>query len=150
MTREWVADPGTFVEANAVVARIDVTDQRLARAEQSARATRAEVNLRSLERELERLRQSGEAVPRFELDQAQSNRDLAAADLQVAQALVAQTDEQLARSSLHAPFADFTRPALVAKKSSPMIWTFPAAERVNERIATASFSANGSSTETIG
>jgi RND family efflux transporter MFP subunit len=102
---EWVADPGTFVEANAVVARIDVTDQRLARAEQSARATRAEVNLRSLERELERLRQSGEAVPRFELDQAQSNRDLAAADLQVAQALVAQTDEQLARSSLHAPFA---------------------------------------------
>ena len=34
---EWVADPGTFVEANAVVARIDVTDQRLARAEQSAR-----------------------------------------------------------------------------------------------------------------
>lgn len=102
---EWVADPGTVADENTVVARIDVSELRLARAEQAARAARAELNLQSMERELARLQASGTAVSRFELDQAQSNRDLAKADLDVARALVAQTDEQLARSELHAPFA---------------------------------------------
>jgi RND family efflux transporter MFP subunit len=100
-----VAEPGTVVEADAVVARLDVTELRLARAEQAARAARADVNLKSLEREVERLRASGTAVSRVEFDQAKSNRDLAAADLDVARALIAQTDEQLARSDLRAPFA---------------------------------------------
>jgi RND family efflux transporter MFP subunit len=39
------------------------------------------------------------------VDQAQSNRDIAEADLQVARAELAQTDDQLARSRLTAPFA---------------------------------------------
>jgi RND family efflux transporter MFP subunit len=93
-----------MAQANGIDARIDVSDLRLARAEQAARVARAELNLQSLERELERLRASGTAVPRFQLDQAQSTRDLAAADLEVAQALLAQTDEQLGRSVLLAPF----------------------------------------------
>ena len=50
------------------------------------------------------MRASGNAVSRFNVDQAQSNRDLAAADLEVARALLAQTDDQLARSRLTAPF----------------------------------------------
>jgi RND family efflux transporter MFP subunit len=44
-------------------------------------------------------------VSRFNVDQAESNRDLAEADLQVARALLAQTDDQLGRSRLTAPFA---------------------------------------------
>ncbi len=102
---QWVAEPGTPVTAGALVARLDTRELALARAEQAARVNRASVNLASLNRELERLRASGPAVSRFNVDQAQSNRDLAAADLEVARALLAQTDDQLARSRLTAPFA---------------------------------------------
>jgi RND family efflux transporter MFP subunit len=101
---QWIAEPGTAVPAGQVVARLDMRELSLARAEQAARVNRASVNLKSLERELERLRASGTAVSRFNVDQAQSNRDLAAADLDVARALLAQTDEQLARSRITAPF----------------------------------------------
>jgi RND family efflux transporter MFP subunit len=100
-----VAEAGTPIEAGEVVARLDTRELSLARAEQAARVSRAEVNLAGLTRELERLQASGNAVPRFNVDQARSSRDLAAADLDVARALLAQTDDQLARSKLTAPFA---------------------------------------------
>jgi RND family efflux transporter MFP subunit len=102
---QWVAEAGSNVEAGAVVARLDTREAGLARAEQAARVNRAAVSLKGLDRELERLRASGNAVSRFTVDQAQSNRDLAAADLEVARAQLAQTDDQLARSRLTAPFA---------------------------------------------
>ena len=102
---QWVAEPGASVAAGEVVARLDTRELALARAEQAARVNRASVNLKALDRELDRLRASGNAVSRFTVDQAQSNRDLAAADLEVARALLAQTDDQLARSRLTAPFA---------------------------------------------
>jgi RND family efflux transporter MFP subunit len=102
---QWVAEAGTPVEAGAPVARLDTRELTLARAEQAARVNRASVNLKSLDRELERLRASGNAVSRYAVDQAQSNRDLAAADLEVERALLAQTDDQLSRSRLSAPFA---------------------------------------------
>ena len=104
-TLQWVAEPGTAVSPGQLVARLDTRELALARAEQAARVKRAEVNLQALERELTRLRASGNAVSRFNVDQAQSNRDLAEADLQVARALLAQTDDQLGRSRLTAPFA---------------------------------------------
>jgi RND family efflux transporter MFP subunit len=102
---QWVAEAGTTVAAGALVARLDTRELSLARAEQAARVNRASVNLKSLDRELERLRASGNAVSRFNVDQALSNRDLAAADLDVARALLAQTDDQLSRSRITAPFA---------------------------------------------
>ena len=101
---QFVAEPGTAVTAGQVVARLDTREMSLARAEQAARVKRAQVNLTALDRELDRLRASGNAVSRFNVDQAQSNRDLAEADLQVARASLAQTDDQLSRSRLTAPF----------------------------------------------
>ena len=88
---QFVAEPGTAVKAGQVVARLDTREMSLARAEQAARVKRAQVNLTALDRELDRLRASGNAVSRFNVDQAQSNRDLAEADLQVARASLAQT-----------------------------------------------------------
>jgi RND family efflux transporter MFP subunit len=101
---QWVAEAGTAVKAGDVVARLDSRELSLARAEQAARVKRAQVNLVALDRELARLRASGNAVSRYNVDQAESNRDLAEADLQVARAALAQTDDQLARSKLTAPF----------------------------------------------
>jgi RND family efflux transporter MFP subunit len=102
---QWIAEPGTAVKQGELVARLDTREMALARAEQAARVRRAQVNLAAVERELQRLRASGNAVPRFNVDQAQSNRDIAEADLQVARAELAQTDDQLSRSRLTAPFA---------------------------------------------
>jgi RND family efflux transporter MFP subunit len=102
---QWVAEAGTAVKEGDLVASLDTRELALVRAEQAARVTRARVNLEGLERELERLEASGAAVPRFNVDQARSNRDLAAADLQVARALLAQTEDQLSRSRITAPFA---------------------------------------------
>lgn len=102
---EWIAEPGTVLARNAVVARIDVEEIRLQRAEQQARVTRAEVALRQAEREHERLRAIGELVSQVQVDQAGNTRDLAAADLRIARALLRQTDERIARSVLRSPFA---------------------------------------------
>jgi RND family efflux transporter MFP subunit len=102
---EWVAEPGTRVARGGLIARVDVSELAFQRAEQNARLTRARVALRQADRELERLRASGDAVSRFQLDQAENARDLAAADLEIAQAALKQTDERIARAEIRAPFA---------------------------------------------
>jgi RND family efflux transporter MFP subunit len=102
---EWVAEPGSLVNEGQPVARLETTELELARAEQAARVQREEVNLRSLDRELERMRLMGGAVSRAQFDQAESQRDLARADLALARAALAQTEERRARTTLLAPFS---------------------------------------------
>lgn len=102
---EWVAEPGSLVSQGQPVARLDTAELQLARAEQAARVQRAEVNLRSLDRELERLRAMADAVSRAQFDQAEAQRDLARADLELARVALAQTEERLSRSALLAPFS---------------------------------------------
>lgn len=102
---QWIAEPGTFVDKGDSIARMEVDELRLQRLEQAARATRSEVALRQADRELERLRASGNAVSRYQLDQAQNARDLAAADLDIARAALKQTDERLSKAEIRAPFA---------------------------------------------
>ncbi len=101
----WVAEPGTFIEKGDVIARMQVDELRLQRLEQVARESRSSVALRQADRELERLRASGNAVPRYQLDQAQSTRDLAAADLDIARATLKQTDDRLSKAEIRAPFS---------------------------------------------
>ena len=101
----FIAEPGTAVAKGTVIARIDVDEIRLQRAEQAARVTRGEVALRQAQREFERLKASGDAVSRVQLDQAENTRDLAEADLRIAKATLSQTDERISRSELRAPFA---------------------------------------------
>jgi RND family efflux transporter MFP subunit len=101
----WIAEPGTRVDKGEPVARMDVDELRLQRLEQAARLTRSEVALRQAERERERLRASGNAVSRYQLDQAENTRDLAAADLEIARATLRQTDDRIAKAEIRAPFA---------------------------------------------
>ncbi|HUP91228.1 MAG TPA: efflux RND transporter periplasmic adaptor subunit [Solimonas sp.] len=102
---EFVAEPGARVGKGDLIARVDVAELRLQRAEQAARLTRGQVALKQAGRELERLRASGNAVSRFQLDQAENTRDLAAADIGIAQAALRQTDERISRAEVRAPFA---------------------------------------------
>ncbi|HKY91284.1 MAG TPA: efflux RND transporter periplasmic adaptor subunit [Nevskiaceae bacterium] len=101
----FVVEPGTRVAKDAVVARVDLEDIRLQRAEQSARVIRGEVALRQAEHEYQRLAASGSAVSRFQLDQSANARDLARADLEIARAALSQTDERVSRAEVRAPFA---------------------------------------------
>lgn len=104
-TLAWVAEPGTWVEAGAPIARIDAEELSLQRAEQRARLKRIEVNLEQAERELKRLQGSGNAVSQFQLDQARATRDLASSDLEIARVTLRQTEERLSRTELRSPFA---------------------------------------------
>ena len=62
---DFVAEPGTRVVKDQVIARIDTGEIRLQRAEQAARVTRGELALKQAERELERLRASGNPIGWF-------------------------------------------------------------------------------------
>ena len=104
---EYVAEPGTRVAKGAVIARIDTTQLELSRAEQQAQAERARAQLRFLDAQLRR--QQGLAdtnvLAANELEQTQSQRDVAASDLRIAEVRLAQIDDQLQRATVRADFA---------------------------------------------
>lgn len=101
-----VADVGTIVARGEVVAEIEATRMQLQVTELEAQVTRAEARLRFLESEekrFERLTQSNLAAA-TQLEQTQSDRDVARGDLEVAKARLEQATDQLARTSIRAPF----------------------------------------------
>ena len=101
----WVAEPGTQVKAGDIVARFDIEELQLQRAEQAARVSRGEVAVKSAAREAERLKSAGTAVSRLALNQAEDARDLAQSDLDIARVTLRQTQERLGRAALRAPVA---------------------------------------------
>ena len=110
-TLAWVAEPGTRVGKNGVVARLDTDELQLQKIEQEARVKRGVISQAQLAREADRLKALGTAVSRIQLDQAESARDLAAADLEIARATLRQIEERLSRAELRTPF-----PGVVAER----------------------------------
>lgn len=103
---DWVAEPGSFLSKGEAVAKIDPLPLTLQQAEQQAEIKRAHINLKYLKRELARLqelRQTNSASA-FQLDQTQSQYDLAQADLEIAQLRLKQIEDQLSRTTVKAPF----------------------------------------------
>jgi RND family efflux transporter MFP subunit len=100
----WVAEPGTRVARNGVVARLDTDELKLQELEQAARVKRGEINHAQLAREAERLKGMGANVSRFQLEQSEAARDLAGADLEIARATLSQMQDRLARAELRSPF----------------------------------------------
>ena len=101
-----VADVGTRVAQGGVVAEIEGTALRLQMTELEAQVTRAEARLRFLESEEKRfksLAQSNLAAV-TQLEQTQSDRDVARGDLEVARARLEQTADKLDRTAIRAPF----------------------------------------------
>ena len=101
-----VADVGTLMVRGEVVAEIEATRLRLQATELEAQVSRAEARLRFLESEekrFERLAQSNLAAE-TQLEQTQSERDMARGDLEVARARLEQVADLLARTSIRAPF----------------------------------------------
>lgn len=104
---DWVAEPGTFLQEGEIVAKVDPLPLTLQQAEQQAQINRAQINLRYLERELARLKELRvtNSASQFQLDQTQSQFDLAKADLEIARLRLKQVDDQLSRTEVRAPFS---------------------------------------------
>lgn len=103
---EYVAEPGTYILQGEEVARIDQLPLQLQQAEQEAEIKREQINIKYLAREVERLRNLREtnSASAFQLDQTQSQYDLAQADLEIAQLRLRQINDQLSRAIVKAPF----------------------------------------------
>ncbi len=103
----FVAEPGTYAEAGDVVARIDDTDLRLQKMEQKALANRAKISLRFLNSQLERQRSLAQTLATSinQLEQTESDRDVAESDLSIAALRLEQIQERLDRAIIRAPFS---------------------------------------------
>lgn len=102
----FVAEPGTRVRQGDVVARIDTVQLELDLAEQEAQRERAAAQLRFLESQLRRQQDlaRSNALAATELEQTQSERDVAASDLRIAEVRARQIEDQLQRASVRAEF----------------------------------------------
>jgi RND family efflux transporter MFP subunit len=102
----FVLDVGSFVAEGDPVARIEDTMLRLRHDELVAEVSRVEAGLaflRNEERRFARLAESNLAAA-TQLEQTRADRGVAAGDLAVAKARLAQNDEQLSRTVIRAPF----------------------------------------------
>lgn len=103
---EMVAEPGTIVQKGDPVARIDRSTLLLQRAEQEALLERAEISLRQLNSDLRRQRELGGSnlVSEFQIEQTESNRDLAQSDANITRVRIRQIDDQIRRAETLAQF----------------------------------------------
>jgi RND family efflux transporter MFP subunit len=101
-----VADVGTQVTRGESVARIEDTALRLRNQELQAEVARAKARLQFLESEERRFARLAEEnlAAMTQLEQTRADRDVAAGELGVAQARLAQNEDQLARTAVEAPF----------------------------------------------
>jgi RND family efflux transporter MFP subunit len=101
-----VADVGSAVLGGDPVAVIEDTTLRLYAAELQAQVTREEARLGFLESEEKRFAQLAQSnlAAITQLEQTRSDRDVARGDLAVARARLEQVEDQLARTTIRAPF----------------------------------------------
>jgi RND family efflux transporter MFP subunit len=102
-----VADVGTPVEKGGMVARIEDTQIRLYNEELAADVARTQARLEFLVSEEKRYAKLAESnlAAQTQLEQTRSERDMASGDLRVAQSRLAQNQDQLARTTIRAPFS---------------------------------------------
>lgn len=102
-----VAEPGTYIAAGDLVARIDSRPLMLQRAEQVALLERENINVRQLESQLRRQRElvGSNLVSEFEIEQTEANRDLAISDANITRVRIQQIDDQIQRADIRAPFS---------------------------------------------
>jgi len=103
----WLAEPGTSVEAGAPVAIFDCEMLDLQRERQVAEAERANINFKRLINEVERLEsvRGSNVIAEIQLDRTAADRDLAGSDLRIADIAIRETDSQLSRCTVRAPFS---------------------------------------------
>ena len=104
---EWLAEPGDYVDAGTAVAVFDCEMLGLQRERQVAESERANINYERLAKEVGRLQSVSDAnaIAEIQLDRTVADRDLAGGDLRIAHIAIRETDSQLSRCSVQAPFS---------------------------------------------
>jgi len=102
-----VADVGTSVQTDDVLAQLDKTFTREILAENHAEAASQKARLDLTNKDVKRLSRlaSQNAAARNQLDQAISDRDVASSALASAESRIRQAHERMQRSTIKAPFA---------------------------------------------
>jgi RND family efflux transporter MFP subunit len=104
---EWVAEPGSLIARGDAVAAFDCEMLELQRERQSAEAERADINFRTLKSEVGRLESLEEqsVIAEIQLERTRADRDLAGSDLRIAEITIRETESQLRRCVVRAPFS---------------------------------------------
>lgn len=103
---ERIAEPGTYIYEGDVIVSMDMLPLKLKRAEQVGKIKRAKINANYLNNELTRwsaLRKT-DAASQFQLDQTQSDFELAQVDIEIAELKLQQIDDEIERASIKAPY----------------------------------------------
>ena len=102
-----LAEPGDFVEAGTAVAVFDCEMLELQRERQVAEADRASITVETLANEVNRLEsvRDTNVIAEIQLDRAAADRDLASSDLRITHIAIRETDSQLSRCIVRAPFS---------------------------------------------
>jgi RND family efflux transporter MFP subunit len=104
---EWLAEPGDYIEAGSPVAIFDCEMLGLQRERQVAESERAGINFQRLANEVERLEsvRDSHVIAEIQLDRTAADRDLAGSDLSITKIAIRETDSQLRRCIVRAPFS---------------------------------------------
>ena len=104
---KWLAEPGDYVEAGSSVAAFDCEMLELQRERQLAEAERAKINFETLSKQAERHEsvRDTNVIAEIQRDRTIADRDLAGSDLRIANIAIRETDSQLARCDVLAPFS---------------------------------------------
>ncbi|RLV59759.1 efflux RND transporter periplasmic adaptor subunit [Parashewanella curva] len=104
---EWVQEAGTNVKEGEVVARLEKTRLLLAKEKQQAQIQHSKVSHQRLIREFNRLKalRKSQHVSEAQIDEAQSQRDLAKANLTLAKVRLKEINDELNRTDVKAPFS---------------------------------------------
>ncbi len=103
---EWVAEPGTYLKQGDLIAQVELLPLQLTMAQRKAQLKRAKINLNYLKKELNRqneLRKQNN-TSQFQLEQTQSQVELAESDLEIAGLQLRQSNDELDRATIKAPF----------------------------------------------
>ena len=111
----WFADVGTVVSEGEPLVQLESTTLEIQREEYLGQVERERARLTFLEPEVERLRTLAEESNAAEslLDQRRSELDVARGDLEVAIARLRQVEDQLAKTTIPAPFDGIVSERLV-------------------------------------
>jgi RND family efflux transporter MFP subunit len=112
---EWLAEPGRFVHEGETLVKMDLIPLKLRLLEQKAEIKRAQINVQYLANELQRLQKLklSNSASQFQLDQNQSQYDLAQTDIEIANLKLKQIEDQITRATVKAPFAGVITERLV-------------------------------------
>ena len=103
----WIADIGTVLKKNEVIARLDDTFLHQQRSEELATIQSEKAKLELYNKEVKRYQKlvKQNNIAENQLDQAISDQSVARNNIDAARARLAQIDERIARSVLRAPFS---------------------------------------------